>query len=136
MSRYISDPLRQFVSERAGYRCEYCHLPQRFAFFSFHIDHIISLKHAGGTSEANLALSCQLCNLNKGSDVATFLKDEQVPIRFFNPRKDSWDDHFETEASGYLLAKTLIGEATVKILNFNHPDSIIERSALIKINVF
>lgn len=136
MSRHTSTPLREFVSERAGYRCKYCHLPQRYAFFSFHIDHIISLKHDGGTSETNLYFSCQLCNLNKGSDIATFLKDDQVPIRFFNPRMDIWDDHFETEASGYLMAKILIGEATIKILNFNHPDSIIERSALIKINAF
>lgn len=136
MKRYIPDSLRQLVSERANYRCEYCHLPQRYAFFSFHIDHIISLKHEGDTSENNLALSCQLCNLNKGSDIATFLDDDQVPIRFFNPRKDTWDDHFETEISGYLLAKTLIGKSTIKILGFNHPDSIIERYALIQINAF
>ena len=136
MSRYISESLRQFVSERAGHRCEYCHLPQRYAFFSFHIDHIISLKHDGGTSEANLALACQVCNLNKGSDIATFLENDQVLIRFFNPRQDIWDDHFQTEPSGYLFAKTSIGKATIKILGFNHPDSMIERHALININAF
>jgi hypothetical protein len=32
--------LRQFVIERAGDRCEYCHLPQDFSELRFHVEHI------------------------------------------------------------------------------------------------
>lgn len=136
MSRYISDSLRHFITERANHRCEYCRLSEHNAFFSFHIDHVISLKHGGLTSQENLAFSCQICNLNKGSDIATFLENTETPIRFYNPRIDNWHDHFGALDSGLLLAKSPIGEATIKILDLNHLDSIIERRELIARDLF
>jgi hypothetical protein len=136
VSRYISDFLRKLVGERANYHCEYCRLPESSSFFSFHIDHIVSLKHGGSTSKENLAFCCQICNLNKGSDIATFLADTEGPVRFFNPRTDSWREHFEANDSGLLLAKTLIGESTIKIFKLNHLDSVIERRELIAWGLF
>lgn len=136
MSRRISDSLRQLVSERANYRCEYCRLLESNSFFSFHIDHIVSLKHDGKTSPENLALACQICNLNKGSDIATFLKNLNDPVRFFNPRNEVWGEHFEASDSGLLLAKSLIRKATIKVLKLNHLDSIIERRELIVRGLF
>lgn len=136
MSRYISDRLRQLVAERANHRCEYCRLPARFSFFEFHIDHIISLKHGGPTTEANLAFACQICNLNKGTDIATSLAELDRIVRFFNPRKDSWHQHFEIDENGLISPLSLLGEATIKIFDFNHVEGIIERQELMSRHLF
>ncbi len=132
MSQYIPEALRRLVAERANHRCEYCRLSALDSFFAFHIDHIISLKHGGRTTSDNLAYACQICNLNKGSDIYTFLTNPALPIRFFNPRTDVWKDHFEADISGVAIAKTLIGAATIKILDLNHPESIIERREMMR----
>lgn len=136
MSRYIPDALRDFVANRAMHRCEYCRINSQSSYFTFHIDHIVSLKHGGLTSAENLAYTCQICNINKGSDIATFLEKPNIPVRFFNPRTDAWNDHFLPNELGLLEAKTDIGQATIKILDLNHPDSIIERREMIRRGIF
>lgn len=136
MSKYVSEKVKVLVAKRANYRCEYCKIYERHSFLSFHIEHIISLKHGGSSEIDNLAFSCPVCNINKGSDIATFIDESNVPIRFFNPRKDTWSEHFKLELTGYLSPKTKIGEATIKILALNHPDSIIERLSMIKMGIF
>ncbi|MPR34295.1 HNH endonuclease [Salmonirosea aquatica] len=127
MSRYIADAIRQEVAVRAGFRCEYCQIHQDDAFYPFQIDHIVSRKHGGQTLLDNLALACFPCNVNKSSDVGTILLPQQIFIRLFNPRLDSWNEHFSVE-SGRLYAKTTIGEATIKVLKMNEIERIIERS--------
>jgi len=135
MSRYVSEALRKLVTERAFSRCEYCKIHAENSFFTFHIEHIISLKHGGKTVSDNLAFSCPICNLNKGTDIATFIEDIKEVIRFFNPRNDNWDEHFEIEESGFIFHKTPIGASTIKILNLNHPDSIIERREMVRLKL-
>lgn len=49
MSRYISELIHQLVKERAKYRCEYCLMPEKDAFYKHQVDHIISIKHKGET---------------------------------------------------------------------------------------
>lgn len=102
MSRYISDSVRKLVFERAGNRCEYCLSYTHLSFFSFHIEHIVSIKHGGKTTLNNLALSCPICNLNKGSDLGTFLYDPNILTRFFNPRTDIWKEHFQITNYGFI----------------------------------
>ena len=128
----ITESLRDFVADRANSCCEYCLLDSKYSFFSFHIEHIISFKHGGQTEPDNLALACSICNFHKGSDIATRLLPQPELIRFFNPRTDTWADHFKLEESGLIIAKTSIGEATIKIFKFNHPDSLIERKELLQ----
>ncbi|MBL7797779.1 MAG: HNH endonuclease [Saprospiraceae bacterium] len=127
MSRYIPEAIRQMVAERANNTGEYCLLPQHMAGFPFEIDHITSLKHGGGSSLDNLALSCPICNGNKGSDLGTFVEGQLV--RFFNPRTDNWREHFEL-FYGKILPKTPIGEATARIFDFNRPEDIAVRQKL------
>lgn len=130
MSRAIPDSVRRQVARRAGYRCEYCLVPERFLATVFHVDHVRSIKHGGATVSGNLAYACPHCNQNKGTDVATFLDDEaEQTIRIFNPRKDDWTIHFEA-INGKILPKTAIGKATVQILGMNLPDRLIFRQAL------
>ncbi len=134
-NRYIPTNLRFSVIERANNLCEYCLLQEAVAFFSFQIDHIISIKHGGETTLDNLAYSCLFCNRNKGSDLGSVLLPNLALIRFYNPRIDKWNDHF-----GYLNAtirpKTDIGRVTIKILEMNHPNRIAERQLLIQAGVF
>ena len=129
MSRYISDIFRQKVKERAKYCCEYCRIHQEDVFFPFEIDHIISLRHGGKTILDNLALSCGACNRTKAADIGTYLNDKLEFVRLFNPRKDDWKLHFEINR-GEILPLTLIGQATVKLLDLNNPDRIILRQLL------
>ncbi len=130
MSRYIPDALRRLVATRANFRCEYCRAPEIGTFYSLQIDHITSLKHDGETESDNLAYACTLCNRNKGTDLGTRLEKDGAIIPFFNPRTDDWFEHFEADANGMIIPKTLVGKATVKILGMNHADSIIERRLL------
>ncbi len=131
MSEHISKKDREYVMSRADHCCEYCRMPLRFSLFSFHVDHIISLKHGGKTIVSNLALACGICNVNKGTDLGTFLDNESDLVRFFHPRKDVWDENFEI-LEGVIYGKTLIGKATVKIFLFNEVERIIERKLLIE----
>jgi 5-methylcytosine-specific restriction endonuclease McrA len=67
MSRaYISSELRQFVSERANLKCEYCLISQQETFIPHQPDHIIAEQHGGQTNGDNLALACVDCNRFKG----------------------------------------------------------------------
>lgn len=129
MNRHISEKLRQIVAERAGCRCEYCKIHEEDSFFSFQVDHIISLKHGGTTTPDNLAWSCYPCNNAKSSDVGTVILPDKTFIRLFNPREDEWLVHFEYE-SGVVYAKTHIGTATIKVLKINDIDRIVERNLL------
>lgn len=126
MSRYIADSLKKQVIDRANYRCEYCLQPDLFAYISHQIDHIISIKHGGENNFDNLAYACFQCNVNKGSDIGTVLLPDRTLIRLYNPRIDYWHDHFEIE-NGVIYAKTAIGQATIKILDFNNVDRVLER---------
>ena len=129
MSKYISEQFRKYVAERANFQCEYCHIYQEDAFFPFHIDHIISLKHGGLTILENLAYTCSFCNSFKGTDVGTILFPKQKFIRLFNPRKDSWSAHLEI-GDFVFYALTDIGAATIKVLNLNEVVRIIERRTI------
>lgn len=126
MSRYIPDKLRIKVIEGANNCCEYCLQSNVVSFYPHQIDHIISLKHGGETEPDNLAYACFACNNSKGSDIGTVLLPNKVFIRLYNPRIDNWHDHFEME-HGFIYNKSDIGRATVKVLNFNEIDRIIER---------
>jgi hypothetical protein len=127
VSRYIAESIRKKVIERAKNCCEYSHFSDNDTYFPHQIDHIISLKHGGKTTIDNLAYACFPCNNSKGSDVGTIILPDQTFIRLFNPRTDIWDEHFEI-FSGKFYSKTKIGEATIKVLNMNDLERIIENS--------
>jgi len=126
----FSETLRVEIAHRARNRCEYCRIRQEDIEYTFHLDHIISLKHGGQTIESNLAFTCPDCNYNKGANIGTFLHPpERQFTPLFHPRVDKWEDHFE-EIDGLIAPLTSVGEATVKILMFNTPERIILRREL------
>ncbi len=132
MSRYISQETRQVVARRAGFQCEYCMVREEASYLSYQIDHIVSIKHGGDDHLDNLAYSCVSCNRVKGSDIGSVLLPEKDFIRLFNPREDSWQDHFKlTEAE--IMPRSDIGKVTIKILDLNNQYRIAEREALLEV---
>lgn len=132
MSEYASAEQRRLVAERAGFRCEYCRMHEADTFFDCQVDHIISLKHGGQTVIENLAYACAFCNRHKGSDIASISQESGALVRFFNPRSDAWQSHFELDGA-LIKPLTMIGEATARVLQFNNGDRVLERKALIAI---
>ncbi len=130
MSSYISADLRHFVAARAEYLCEYCLIHEDDTFVGCHVDHIISVKHGGSTNADNLAYACAICNRQKGSDVGSIVWRTGEFIRFYNPRIDHWADHFRLD-DVIIEPLTDIGEATVRILDFNNSDRLLERQTLV-----
>ena len=125
-----SRTLEAEVRSRAAGRCEYCLLPEASAELPFHSDHIIAQKHGGQTKSENLAWACFSCNLRKGPNIGGLDPDSGKLTPLFNPRLDTWSDHFVWEGS-WLRGKTPIGRATIVVLDINHPDSLLVREALL-----
>lgn len=129
MSTRPSVELRRQVVARSGNRCEYCLIHQDDSIASHQIDHVIAEKHQGATTLDNLALSCVLCNLRKGSDLSSIDPESNSISVLFNPRTQSWSDHFETDD---ILIKGLTpeGRTTVHFLQLNSDQRIAERREL------
>ena len=130
----ISNQIREKVAQRADFHCEYCLLPDKLTFYSFHIDHVKSVKHGGSSHIDNLAYCCPDCNYCKGSDIASFTENDEI-VRFFNPRKDKWNDHFNL-INGIIHCKTDIAKVTESIFQFNELDRLIFRRQLILQNQY
>ena len=128
----MREELRQFVRDRAGGRCEYCHFPEAISFLPFQVDHIIAEKHLGPTAESNLAWACYYCNSFKGPNISGWDPDSDEVIRLFHPRRDKWGDHF-TWQGPQLVGQTKIGHVTVFVLAINHPDAIAVRKRLLEV---
>ncbi|MFM6137121.1 MAG: HNH endonuclease, partial [Sphaerospermopsis kisseleviana] len=72
MSRpYINLETRRLVVERAGNICEYCLISAVDRSSGCQVDHIISVKHGGTSTEDNLCYACVFCNLQKGTDLGS-----------------------------------------------------------------
>ncbi len=76
-----------------------------------------------------MALACLRCNWHKGPNVGSFDPETSVLTPFFNPRTQTWDDHFRLEDA---VIRPLTPEArvTVEILQLNDADRVEERQRL------
>ena len=107
------------VRQRAGDACEYCGLSQdEVPFAVFHVERIIPETHGGTDDPSNLALACHHCNLHKGTNLTGIDPDTRQIVVLFNPRKDSWYEHFE-ERGLLILGLTPTGRTTVRVLAMN-----------------
>ena len=128
----ISAQLRQAVVERAGNRCEYCHLAQDSQVATFPADHITPVFLSGLTELANLALACPRCNARKWKDVEAPDADTGQMVALYNPRFDRWADHFRwslTEPS-MIEPVSATGRATVAFLDMNSEQHLRIRALL------
>lgn len=133
MSKSVPDDVRQLVAERAGYRCEYCLVPDDVTFIPHQVDHIIAQKHRGRATLDNLAYACALCNHRKGSDLASYDEQTDRVVSLYHPRRDQWGDHFRLEGS-VIVPLTAVGRVTVGLLQLNRPSLQAEREQLRRLN--
>ena len=127
----MSPRIRQQVRARATGRCEYCRLPDWLEFAGpFHVEYVIARQHAGGSEMANLAWACSRCNAHKGTNLTAIDPDGTGIVALFNPRKNSWQDHFGLDAA-HIQGLTASGRATVWLLQTNSERRLELRSELI-----
>jgi hypothetical protein len=94
------------------------------------IEHIIPRSKGGSDDEANLWLSCSLCNRYKASLTDAVDPETGSPVRLFNPRTQDWFQHFRWSVGGLSIKGiTSSGRATVAALHLDSDaDAIIVRS--------
>lgn len=89
---------------------------------------MISRKHGGSSGLGNLAYARVLCNRYKGTDIAS-LDSSGRPVRFFDPRRDTWREHFKLNGP-VIQPLTPVGEVTARMLRLNTAERVIERRLL------
>jgi hypothetical protein len=93
---------------------------------AMHVEHI----HPNGSDDLeNLCLSCPSCNLSKASATSAPDPETGEPVSLFNPRTQSWSEHFEWIQHGQIIrGLTSTGRATVVRLRVNQPRIVEARS--------
>jgi hypothetical protein len=67
----------------------------------------------------NLALACFHCNRRKSNKISVY-DESRKEIPLFNPRTDSWRDHFTWSADKItIIAKTETRQITIGLLELN-----------------
>jgi hypothetical protein len=129
----VDEALTRLVRDRAGGRCEYCHLPATQFTGVFELEHIIARQHHGTTTPSNLAYACLACNKSKGPNLTgiDYPRSRTRIARLFHPRRHRWAYHFRWEGA-VLVGLTPIGRATTDVLDINDPDRIGVRDDLMR----
>jgi hypothetical protein len=122
--------VRHHVRERAGNRCEYCRLAQAVYDLPFHVEHIVASQHLQDDDPSNLAFACDRCNLHKGTNLVTIDHESGNRVDLFNPRNDSWDEHFMF-VGAEIVGLTPTGRATARLLNMNSERRLLLRKRLL-----
>jgi hypothetical protein len=80
----------------------------------------ITLTHKRNDSLENLCLACANCNLSKAGATAAADPETGDLAVLFNPRTQTWKEHFEWTLGGTVLrGRTASGRATVARLKMN-----------------
>jgi hypothetical protein len=127
--------LREFVRQRAGSRCEYCHLPDAAQLLPFHVEHIIAKQHGGADDPGNLAWACDRCNAYKGPNIASVDPISKELTALFHPRRDKWSNHFSI-VDGEILALSPSGRATARLLQVNSRNRVELRRELGELGLY
>jgi hypothetical protein len=127
---YFPLELARRVRAAARDRCGYCLSPQHLILGRLQIEHLVPRARGGPTEEANLWLSCPLCNNDKGDRTTATDPETGATCPLFNPRTQRWSEHFRWSEDGLrVLGLTPIGRATVEALHLaDDPDALTVRS--------
>ncbi|NJL02187.1 MAG: HNH endonuclease [Spirulinaceae cyanobacterium RM2_2_10] len=125
----ISPSLRQQVYAEANGRCEYCCTPARLTGMPLVVDHIMPRIADGSSERENLAAACYRCNEFKGARTAAIDPDTGEPVTLFQPRRQTWTEHFCWQNGGtHIAGQSSIGRATVLALRLNNPEVVAART--------
>jgi len=134
MSSYVSRADRRHVRQRAKSVCEYCFSQEQFSPQTFECEHIVPTSAGGASSVDNLAWSCGGCNRFKSDRLDAIDLESQKTASLYNPRQDSWEEHFSWDASlTEIMGLTSIGRATISTLRLNRPGVKNLRAVLIQL---
>lgn len=132
MSNRPTNAQREEVSKRAKCLCEYCLSPEDFSNSTFEVEHIHPLSKGGETVSENLAFACSGCNKFKSTKTEAFDSESQTTVKFYNPRKDIWNEHFVwNEDFTEIIGLTAKGRVTIKVLQLNRQRVVNLRRILI-----
>lgn len=132
---YIPQALRDFVTRRANGFCEYCQANQAIVM-DMEIDHIVPESRDGRTDAANLCLSCPGCNQHKLNFETGIDPESSLTVTLFNPRTQSWNEHFRWDDSGaVLVGLTPTGRATVNRLKINRANAVSARKTWVSVGL-
>ena len=111
------------IRHQARYRWGYCLSSEILLGMPMEVEHLIPLAIGGASTEENLWLAGRRCNGFKGAQTVVLDPLSQQPVALFNPRTQSWPDHFQWSEDGtQIIGLTPCGRATVVALNLNNPE--------------
>jgi hypothetical protein len=85
----------------------------------------------------NLALACRSCNLYKSIKREATDSVSNVTTPLFNPRKQSWSNHFSTDDETLkLIGITAVGRVTIDSLRMNSPEQLFSRKLWLELGIF
>jgi hypothetical protein len=127
---YVPVELARRVRESARNRCGYCLSPQHLVLGRLQFEHLLPRSRGGLTEEANLWLSCPLCNNYKRDRTIAVDPETGETAPLFNPRTQHWFEHFRWSEDGLrIIGRTPIGRDTVEVLHLSDdPDALLVRS--------
>ena len=80
----------------------------------------------------NLCFCCIRCNLKKGPNIASVDPQTSQVVALYHPRRQSWLEHFDAVADGFIKGLTPEGRATVELLEMNDVDRVRLRVQLMR----
>lgn len=117
----------QKLRAEAGHRCGYCLSPQHLVFATLEIEHLLPKARGGTDDVSNLWLCCSICNGHKSDKVDGFDEASGQVCPLFNPRLDSWQEHFAWSSDGLrIIGRTAVGRVTVAALKLDSDPIAIE----------
>ena len=129
----ISADVRERVRHSAADHYGYCLSRQEYVLGQLHVEHIVPIAKGGSDDEDNLWLACSLCNNYKGTRTEEVDPLTGTTVSLFNPRRDSWMDHFRWAEEGALIEGiTPCGRATVLALQLNNILAVTVRRGWIR----
>jgi HNH endonuclease len=125
----ISALVRQQVINNAQYRCEYCKTSSKLTGMPLTMEHITPQSLGGSDDLSNLAAACYRCNEFKGAKVQVLDPMTGESSRLFNPRSDSWVEHFAWDVNRTMvMGLSAIGRVTIVALRLNNADVMAARA--------
>ena len=124
---------RRQIAEEAKYRCGYCQTQEVVSGIPLTVEHITPKAKGGSDDNANLWLSCRLCNEKKGTLIEAMNPETGDLVSLFNPRTQMWADHFTWSEDGIrIIPKTAVGRMTIDVLSLNDELRVRARAIWVK----